>query len=43
LQEEIAYEHGFDAGGVKAADGIAGGADQGVAEEVEAGVVEDRR
>jgi hypothetical protein len=27
LQEEVAYEHGVDAGGVEAADGVAGGAD----------------
>src|ERR1035441_5747336 len=43
LQEEVADEHGVDAGGVEAADGIAGGADQGLAEAIEPGVVEHRK
>ena len=42
LEEEVADEHGVDAGGVEAADGVARGADQRFAEEVERSVVEHR-
>src|ERR1039458_6087996 len=40
LQEEVTHEHSFDARGVEAAHGVARGADQGFAEEVERRVVE---
>ena len=43
LQEESADEHGVDAGGVEAADGVARRADQRLAEQVERGVVEHRQ
>ncbi len=42
LQIEVAYEQRIDAGRIKAADGIARCAYQGIAEQIEARVVEHR-
>src|SRR3982750_1284858 len=36
-------EHGVDSGGVETADGVAGSANQGLAEQIEGRIVEDRQ